>query len=99
MRRAFLVLALLLVGCESEAPSYPPVEVGSQDLAIQIYDVTDILSARSELELDASIRRETGGDELWREPASIEFHRGQMIVNQSPEVHRRILDALHELRR
>ena len=37
--------------------------------------------------------------EVWDEPASVEVHRGQMIVNQTREIHAQIKRVLQNLRR
>lgn len=39
------------------------------------------------------------GDDAWDDPASIEIHRGQIIVNQTREVHAQIRHILENLRR
>ncbi|HBP23669.1 MAG TPA: hypothetical protein DEA08_38565 [Planctomycetes bacterium] len=39
------------------------------------------------------------GEDNWDEPASIEIHRGQLIVNQTRDLHREVREVLKNLRR
>lgn len=43
--------------------------------------------------------RNSTGEDNWEDPASIEVHRGQLIVFQTPEVQKQIITVLENLRR
>src|SRR5581483_6340408 len=49
--------------------------------------------------LEQLVKNSTGADEVWGDPASYELHRGQIIVNQTREVHDKIRLVLQNLRR
>ncbi|HZV01991.1 MAG TPA: hypothetical protein VFF73_35110 [Planctomycetota bacterium] len=49
--------------------------------------------------LEQLVKNSTGADEVWGDPASYELHRGQIIVNQTREVHEKIKLVLENLRR
>ncbi|MEZ0227682.1 MAG: hypothetical protein ACAI25_03600 [Planctomycetota bacterium] len=49
--------------------------------------------------LEQLVKNSTGADEVWGDPASYELHRGQIIINQTREVHDKIRVVLQNLRR
>ncbi len=49
--------------------------------------------------LEQLVKNSTGADEVWGDPASYELHRGQIIVNQTREIHAKIKLVLENLRR
>lgn len=84
----------------------------AKEYALEIYDVTDLVSPHPSLtlpgkqhdaikpeEVEATIKQKTGGEAAWQEPASCELHRGQMIVHQTRAIHRKIMETLRALRR
>lgn len=101
--RATLMCALLAASVAAQTP--PPYE-------LEIYEAQDLVRRIAERDPDdpsvegildpdelLAIVTDAVGADAWGEPASIELHRGRLIVNQTREVHRQLRDVLTNLRR
>lgn len=97
-------LAMTIVREPSDEPPEPP---SPRDYVLEIYDVQDLLVPVGDVgcgpvpvdDLLAILEGLSGGPDAWREPASLEVHRGQLIVNQTARLQQRLRALLAGLRR
>lgn len=97
-------MAFTIVRQPGQEPPEPPSPRGYE---LEIYDVQDLLTPVGRIgvgpvpvdDLLALLEGLSGGPDAWREPASLEAHRGQLIVNQTARMQERVRALLAGLRR